>query len=176
MTDPVVLGDPAGCSRLGGAMRREAAHLTDRAATLARTGAGLAQWRGPAGSAARDRVTVALTGMAATAKALDQAGAALQRYATELAEAHEQGRRTADRAARDGLRVVDGRVLEAWGPATSEEAERRRALVPEHQARVDRLSSGLGRSRAKLQRTCEELTQVLRAQSRALRDAPPPRA
>ena len=61
MSDPVVLGDPAGCSRLGGAMRREAAHLTDRAATLARSGAGLQQWRGPAGSAARDRVTGALT-------------------------------------------------------------------------------------------------------------------
>ena len=175
MTEDVVLGDPASCSRLGGAMRREAAQLTQRVATLSGAGHELRHWQGQAGASARERLDAQLATLAATARDLDEAGAALQRYATDLAEARELGRRAADRARQDGLRIVDGRVLEAWGPASAEEARRRQALIPENQARVDRVASMVGRSRAHLQRSCEQLTLTLRGRSRALRDAPPPR-
>ena len=173
MIDDVVLGDPASCSRLGGAMRREAAKLGERLATLSGAGHELRHWQGRAGVSAREQLDAQLAALAATARDLDEAGAALQRYATDLAEARELGRRAADRARQDGLRIVDGRVLEAWGPATAEEAERRRALIPANQARVDRVASMVGRSRAHLQRACEQLTLAMRSRSRALRDAPP---
>ena len=156
-------------------MRREAAHLAERVATLSGAGQELVDWQGPAGAAARERLSGQLACLVATARALDDAGASLQRYATDLAEARELGRRAAERAGQDGLRIVDGRVLEAWGPATTEESERRRALLPENQARVDRVASMVGRSRAQLQRSCEQLTVALRGHSRTMRDAPPPR-
>ena len=175
MTDDVVLGDPASCSRLGGAMRREAARLAERLAGLGAAHHELRHWQGRAGTGAREQLDAQLAALAATARDLDEAGAALQRFATDLAEARELGRRAADRARQDGLRIVDGRVLEAWGPASTEEAARRQALIPENQARVDRIASSLGRSRAHLQRSSEQLTQTLRSRSRALRDAPPPR-
>ena len=67
-----------------------------------------------------------------------------------------------------GLRLEGTRVVEAWGPTGAPEAERRRALLPECQARVDRATSLVGRARAALQRAVAELVPALR------RRRPPP--
>jgi hypothetical protein len=93
-----------------------------------------------------------LSALRADADELDQAGAALQRYATDLSEAHELGRRAQLRVADAGLLLEGARVIEPWGPASAEEAERRRALLPEVQARVDLASAKVGRARGRLKR------------------------
>ena len=81
---------------------------------------------------------------------LDRAGAALQRYATDLAQAMELARRAEAAVRAAGLELEGTRVVEAWGPTSAETAERRRALLPECQARVDRATSMVGRARAAL--------------------------
>lgn len=173
MSAELVRGDPGSCSRLGGTLRREAARLSERRRALAQAESELATWQGSAADAVTGRVQAQLHALAATAQRLDEAGAAVQRYATELADAHEQARRVLVRVRDDGLDVVEGRVREPWGPATSEEADRRRALLPEAQARVDRVVTQLGRARHTLQRTAADLTEALAAHSRALRTMPP---
>ena len=115
MSDPLVRGDSGSCSRVGGAMRSDAARLLHRQQTL-------------------------------------------ERSVREL------------RAA--GLRLEGTRVVEAWGPTGAPEAERRRALLPECQARVDRATSLVGRARATLQRAVAELVPAFTGSAAALRGAP----
>ena len=55
-----------------------------------------------------------------------------------------------------------------------EAAERRRALLPECQARVDRATSMVGRARAALQRPAAELVPAFAGVASALRAAPGP--
>jgi len=173
VTEAIVHGDAVSCSRLGGAMRRESARLLERGHTLARAADELRAWQGGAADGLREQLRHQLRALDDAARALDEAGAALQRYATDLAEAHELARRATQGARAAGLEVVDGRVVEPWGPASSEAAQRRQALIPESQARVDRVTSLVGRSRARLRRSCATLTDAFAGQSRALRDAPP---
>jgi hypothetical protein len=103
-------------------------------------------------------MTASLTALLATAADLDEAGAALQRYATDLAEGHELGRRAERRVEGTGLVLEGTRVVEPWGPAIAEEAERRRALLPEIQSRVDLATAHVGRARGRLERTLASLT------------------
>ena len=69
-------------------------------------------------------------------------------------------------------------MVEAWGPTGAPEAERRRALLPECQARVDRATSLVGRARATLQRAVAELvpafTGLGRRPARRTGTTPPP--
>ncbi len=105
---------------------------------------------------------------------LDRAGAALQRYATDLAQAMELARRAEAAVRAAGLELEGTRVVEAWGPTSAETAERRRALLPECQARVDRATSMVGRARAALQRHAAELVPAFAGVASALRAAPGP--
>jgi hypothetical protein len=116
-------------------------------------------------------MTASLTALLATAADLDEAGAALQRYATDLAEGHELGRRAQRRVEGTGLVLEGTRVVEPWGPATAEEAERRRALVPEIQSRVDLATAHVGRARGRLERNLAHLTEGLSARSLDARSA-----
>src|SRR6185436_15754075 len=100
-----------------------------------------------------------------------RAGAAVQRYATDLAEAHELGRRAQLRVEAAGLLLEGTRVVEPWGPASAPEAEVRRAQVPAVQARVDQATAHVGRARGRLWREMTRLTATFSDRSRAARSA-----
>jgi len=145
-------------------MRRESSRLRQHAQSLADSlddvaGAGLAA------------VSTSVGVLRATADDLDEAGAALQRYATDLAEGHELGRRAEQRAHGAGLLLEGTRVVEPWGPASAHEAERRRAQMPDVQSRVDLATAHVGRARGRLTRTMIRLTEAFSTHSRDLHAA-----
>ena len=162
-------------------MRSESARLLRHAQTLTDALGNLASGTPVVGAAAAAAARVAGTvrALQATADDLNQAGAALQRYATELAEGHELGRRAELRARAAGLLLEGTRVTEPWGPASAQEAERRLALVPEVQSRVDLATAHVGRARGRLHREMTRLTADFSAHSLeahlALQAPPPPR-
>jgi hypothetical protein len=168
MTAGLIQGDQVSCSRTGGTMRRQSARLREQATLLADALADLAVRDLP------DLPDVAglVRAMHATADDLDQAGAALQRYATGLAQAHELGRRAEARVQAAGLLLEATRVVEPWGPASAQEAERRRAEVPEIQSRVDLATAHIGRARGRLER---EMTRLARRFSDPARQTHPAR-
>jgi hypothetical protein len=124
--------------------------------------------------AATSTVATSVRVLRATADDLDEAGAALQRYATDLAEGHELGRRAELRVTGAGLLLSGTRVVEPWGPSSAREAEQRRAQVPEVQARVDLATAQVGRARARLKREMRRLTGEFSAHSRDTRAAGQP--
>lgn len=180
MTPGLVQGDQVSCSRLGGAMRRESSRLLQRAQSLEQSlltlTASQLSAAGPAmaadlPAAASGAITTSLLALRASADDLDKAGAALQRYATDLAESHERGRRAERRVAGAGLLLQGTRAIEPWGPASAPEAERRRALLPEVQSRVDQTTAHVGRARGRLEREAVRLTDGFSAHSLAVHDA-----
>jgi len=179
VTDPLVRGDAVSCSRVGGAMRSDAARLLHRQQTLERSLRELRGARGPQVGAISRSVAQQVQQLGSVAADLDRAGAALQRYATDLAQAMELARRAEDSVRAAGLQLEGTRVVEAWGPTSAEAAERRRALLPGCQARVDRATSMVGRARATLQRVAVELVPAFAGAASALRsttDPTPPSA
>jgi hypothetical protein len=154
-------------------MRRESARLRQHAGALHIAIGDLAGQEGPGSNITPDTtdptdttdlmtaIAAALTALLATAADLDEAGAALQRFATDLAEGHELGRRAERRVESTGLVLEGTRVVEPWGPAIAEEAERRRALVPEIQSRVDLATAHVGRARSRLERRLAHLADRL---------------
>lgn len=168
MTGSLVLGDHVSCSRVGGAMRRESSRLSVHAQLLSRSLADaledpcVAHCTGaqtvPNPTASIVRIRGSIRALSAAADDLDAAGAALQRYATELAEGHELARRAQRRVEGVGLLLDGTRVLEPWGPASSQEMEYRRARAPEVQARVDLATAHVGRARARLRREMTRLS------------------
>jgi hypothetical protein len=178
MTGSLIRGDQVSCSRVGGAMRRESSRLRQQAQSLADALSDLAAQEGPVTGAAR-QAGVVVGALRATADDLDEAGTALQRYATELAEGHELGRRAQRRVDAAGLLLEGTRVVEPWGPAGAEQAQRRRAQVPEVQSRVDLATAQVGRARGRLEREMARLTDRFTSHSRetqAARRAPTSRA
>jgi len=174
MTATFIQGDAASCSRIGGTMRRQSARLRQHAQSLDDALAEVMAGEGPDADVALTAVTAitgSLVALRATADDLDQAGAAVQRYATDLAEAHELGRRAQLRVTAAGLLLDGTRVVEPWGPASANEAEVRRAQVSEVQARVDQATAQVGRARARLGREVTRLTERLAGHSRVTRSA-----
>jgi hypothetical protein len=177
MNESLVRGDHVSCSRVGGAMRRESSRLRQQAQSLADALSEISSSAGPDAQAPRSvieataSVARTLRAMQGTADHLDEAGAALQRYATDLAEAHELGRRAERRVAGAGLLLEGTRVTEPWGPASAQEAERRRAQAPEVQSRVDLATAHVGRARGRLQREMTRLTDGFSAHSRNAQEA-----
>ena len=159
MTAILVHGDHISCSRVGGGMRHESSRLREHAQCLEDAASGLASGDGPDAAAARSSCVASLRVLRAAADLLDDAGAALQRYATDLAEGHELGRRAELRVQSAGLFLDGTRVIEPWGPAGAHESELRRALVPEVQARVDLATAHVGRARGRLRREMARLSQ-----------------
>jgi uncharacterized protein YukE len=134
----VVGGDPASCSALGGALRRRAASLRDRRTALRHSATGLLGWTGPAADAFHARLQIQLSEVEQMAGRLDDIGAALQAYATDLAHAREQGALATDFAIRSGLVVDEDASVRLWpGPAAVEVAQRRLQAVPQAQHQVD---------------------------------------
>jgi hypothetical protein len=184
MTGSLIHGDHVSCSRLGGTMRCESARLrrsaqslVDALSELPGSEAPGATETGLAVRGATTRAAITLAALRATADDLDEAGAALQRYATDLAEGHELGRRAERRVEGAGLLLQATRVTEPWGPASAQEAGRRLAQVPEVQSRVDLATAHVGRARGRLQREMARLTQGFSAHSldaRRTRQAPVP--
>jgi hypothetical protein len=176
MTAALIHGDPVSCSRVGGAMRRESSRLRQHAQSLDDALGELASWDGPDADGAMTAIAAiaaSLVALRATADDLDQAGAAVQRYATDLAESHELGRRAELRVVATGLLLDETRVIEPWGPASAHEAALRRAKVPEVQARVDLATAQVGRARGRLRREVTRLTEGLSGRSRTVRSALP---
>jgi hypothetical protein len=155
-------------------MRRESERLRRHAQYLDDALGDLMSAEGPEQHTARATVTAidtSLRALRASADDLDEAGASLQRYATDLAEGHELGRRAQRRVAVAGLLLEGTRVVEPWGPASAAEAERRRSLVPEVQSRVDLATAHVGRARGRLEREIDRLTERFSAHSRDARSA-----
>ncbi len=165
MTLSLIQGDHVSCSRLGGAMRRESSRLLQQARSLDDVLVEYAAWEGPDADLTRAVSAAAVRALRATADDLDEAGAALQGYATDLAEGHELGRRAALRVQGAGLLLDGTRVTEPWGPASAQEAEQRRARVPDVQARVDLATTLVGRARGRLLREMTRLSQSFSAHS-----------
>lgn len=161
MTATLVFGDHVSCSRVGGGMRRESARLRQHAQSLEDAIGELTVWKGPEADAVRPAVVTSLEALRATADVLDEAGAALQRYATDLAEGHELGRRAELRVQNAGLLLDGTRVIEPWGPASAQESERRCSQVPGVQARVDLSTALVGRARGRLGREMMRLARTL---------------
>lgn len=161
MTATLVHGDHVSCSRVGGGMRRESSRLRQHAHSLEDALGELAEWDGPEADVAKHAIVASLGALRAAADVLDDAGAALQRYATDLAEGHELGRRAELRVQSAGLLLDGTRVIEPWGPASAQESERRRGQVSEVQARVDLATAHVGRARGRLGREMIRLAQAL---------------
>jgi hypothetical protein len=183
MTGSLVLGDHVSCSRVGGAMRRESSPLGVHAQSLADAVEKLATAQGASASPLVSPATSLATikgpvrALKAAADGLDQAGAALQRYATDLAQGHELARQARRRVEGAGLLLDGTRVLEPWGPASPQEAEHRRAQVPEVQARVDLATAHVGRARSRLRREMTRLSASFPTQpqeTQAARQPPSP--
>ena len=160
MTPTLVRGDHVSCSRVGGSMRRESSRLRQRGLTLDDALGGLARWNGPEAETSRAAISAMIRMLRAAADDLDEAGAALQSYATDLAEGHELGRRAEQRVHDAGLLLDGTRVVEPWGPASAEEAEQRRTQMPVIQARVDLATACVGRARGRLGREMRRLAQA----------------
>jgi hypothetical protein len=174
MTAHLIRGDQVSCSRVGGAMRRESSRLRLHAQALDDALTDLAPPESPDArtlAAALAAAATSLQALRASADDLDEAGAALQRYATDLAEGHEMGRRAELRVEGAGLLLEGTRVVEPWGPASTQEAERRRSQVTEVQSRVDLATAHVGRARGRLEREMTRLTRSFSAHSRAAHSA-----
>lgn len=155
--ETLVRGDPASCSRLGGALRRAAAVLA-AVADEERTRAsydGLRRERaaGHPGPALGEEASAAER-LRAAADELDRAGRLLQEYATELAHALERAREVERGVWDAGLTLRDGRVLEPWGVAAAEAAADRRRRQPVLQEKAERVTAAVGRARGTLRRGC----------------------
>ncbi|WP_295697697.1 hypothetical protein [Lapillicoccus sp.] len=160
-----LMGDPSSCSQLGGDLRTRAATLLTAREALAdarsagsRAGSRLASPDLPDLPDLPERDQRLLDTLV---DRLDAAGAALQRYAQELAEQAEELRRLEAEVSRAGLTLDGLQVVEPWGLATVDAASHRRAELPGLAARAERLASRVGRSRGALQRTLTEATGVL---------------
>lgn len=149
-------------------MRRESSRLRQHARSLDDALGELAGWTGPEAESSRAAIAAMVRALRATADGLDGAGAALQGYATDLAEGHELGRRAEQRVDEAGVLLDGSRVVAPWGPASAEEAERRRAQVLVVQARVDLATARVGRARGRLGREMRRLAQALSEHSRAV--------
>lgn len=141
-----VAGDPSGCSQLGAELRSRAATL------LALHTEVVEQQRGSGRSRRRDHLDPLLVErdratLEAVAVRLDAAGAALQRYAQELAAMGQEAQRI-ERAARAAGLELDGlRVVEPWGVAAPDTARARLEAMPDLQRRSERLASQVARAR-----------------------------
>lgn len=157
----MVEGDPASCSALGGALRRRAAVLRERRTAVRHSTSALVAWTGPTADQLTERLLVQLAEVEQMAGRLDEVGAALQAYATDLAHAHEQGARAVDAATRQGLVIDDfGTVHPQPGPAAVEVAVRRDAAVPLVQHQVD---CAISEARAAAHRLRRRTTSALHA-------------
>ncbi|HEX2704781.1 MAG TPA: hypothetical protein VHM65_03410 [Candidatus Lustribacter sp.] len=165
MSTPEPYGDPASCSELGGTLRRAAARLGDGRDALRPGLAGLGRRDGRAASRVADELAL----LDRTIECLDEAGAALQRYATELAELGEAARVRRARVEAGGLVLEQWRVSEPWGPSGVDDAMARREAVPALQQQADQLHARIARARALLLRTVSDLDGALSRQSARVR-------
>lgn len=168
-----ISGDPASCSQAGGSLRRLATTLRDGAerATSGFDAAGDA-WSGAVATRTR-RTQASLAEAAGVAgDELDRVGSQLQDHAADLAEAVQAARHVEDRAAAAGLRVVDGRVVPAWGVHGIADGQSARAQDDASavlQAELDTALRQIGRRRARLVALLEGSGQVLADQAARLR-------
>jgi uncharacterized protein YukE len=163
-TPDLIGGDPASCSALGGALRRRAAALRERRTALRHSATGLSGWTGPAAEAFRDRLQSQLSEVEHMAGRLDDVGAALQAYATDLAHAREQGAVAAHFASLHGLVIDDDALVDVWsGPTAVEVVQQRRQAVPQAQHQVDTALAEARVAADRLRRRTSSSLQALRS-------------
>jgi hypothetical protein len=134
----IVSGDPASCSALGGALRRQAAALRERRTALWHSATGLHGWTGEVADAFTERLRAQLAEVDHMVVRLEEIGAALQVYATDLAHARARSDDAVGYAANNGLCLDDdGQVRPRRGPLAVEVALRRREALPRAQHQVD---------------------------------------
>jgi len=154
-----VTGDPGSCSQLGGAFRSHAARLAAMRLELVERTDRLR--REPAEAATVTDLDADLRLLDAVVERLDASGAALQRFAQELAEIAEAVRRLEDAGRAAGLELDGLRVVEPWGVLTTELAQQRQRAQPGLQRQADRLASQLGRARTVTARVMADGTHAL---------------
>jgi hypothetical protein len=172
VTGPLA-GDPASCSLAAGSLRRLASQLQASGARTA--GAGDDLDSASSGRVVRGlgrRRALLLEAAHTTAAELDRTGSLLQDHATDLAEALQELRAVESLAVEHGLDVADGRVALRWGvsgladPSAAAALEQTRAGL---QARLDSAALHLGRRRARLADSLEQVRVALAARSAELR-------
>jgi uncharacterized protein YukE len=134
----VVSGDPASCSAFGGALRRQAAALRERRTALWHSAAGVQGWTGDLAEVFTERLRIQLAEVDRMVVRLDEIGAALQVYATDLAHARARADDAIGYAVNNGLCVdSEGQVRPRRGPLAVEVALRRRDALPRAQHQVE---------------------------------------
>jgi uncharacterized protein YukE len=160
----VVPGDPASCSTLGGALRRQAESLRERRTALWHSATGLHGWTGPAADAFVERLRLQLGEVDQMVSRLDDLGAALQAYATDLAHARAQGDLAMDYVSRHGLTLdAEGAVRPRSGPVAVEVAIGRREAMPQAQHHVDGSRAEARAAASRLRRRTSISLQALRS-------------
>jgi hypothetical protein len=162
-----VTGDPGSCSQLGGAFRSHAARLLSLRSELAERTERLRREPGSAATVADLDADLEL--LDTVVDRLDAGGAALQRFAQELAEIGEAVRRLEESVRTAGLELEGLRVVEPWGVLTTELAQQRHRAQPDLQRRADRLASQLGRARLATARVMTDGIQALAGAATASR-------
>jgi hypothetical protein len=170
----VVSGDPASCSALGSALRRQAATLRERRTALWQSATGLHGWTSGATDTFTERLRLQLADVDRMVGRLEDIGGALQTYAIDLAHARRQGDAALGYATSNGLAVHDdGQVRPRQGPLAVEVALRRRDAMPRAQQQVDSARAE-GRAAAdRLRRRTTSALQGLRIDAGRLAGADP---
>lgn len=168
-----VQGDAGTCSTAGGSLLRAATRMNQEALTVAAVSSDLSEhWSGRAAVRARERATRLADGLQAAAEVLERVGRALQDHASDLADAVARVHAIESTADTAGLRVVDRRVLPAWGVVGEADRVgevRREELRARLQRDLDLALLQVDRRRRRLAATAEAGRQRLADVSSALR-------
>lgn len=154
----VRLGDPAGCSRLGGLLRSRAAEVAGQVRELRST------------AVDDPRLERRLGQAEALAESLDRLGAAVQSHAQQITELSRAHQRLEDDVRRAGLVMDDWQVDEPAGPVPADAAVERRRHQAQLQRRATAFAADVARSRTALSRTCDEAQRTLAALATSIID------
>jgi hypothetical protein len=160
----VVPGDPASCSALGASLRRRAESLRERRAALWMSARTLDGWTGPAADAVVERLRRQLAEVDQMVSRLDDIGAALQAYATDLGHARGVAEVAEEYVERHGLSVdAAGAVTPVRGPVSLTTALGRSSAQPLAQHAIDAARREARAAAGRLRRRTSTSLQALRS-------------
>jgi hypothetical protein len=160
----VVTGDPASCTALGTTLRRRAEALRERRTALWQSARALDGWTGPQADAVVERLRRQLAEVDQMVSRLDDIGAALQAYATDLGHARGVAEVAQEYVERHGLSVdAAGAVGPLGGPVSLATALGRRTTQPLAQHAVDAARREARAAAGRLRRRTSTSLQALRS-------------
>jgi hypothetical protein len=160
----VVPGDPLSCSALGATLRRRAESLRQRRTALWQSACALDGWTGAEADAVVERLRRQLAEVDQMVSRLDDIGAALQAYATDLGHARGVAEVAQDYVERHGLSVdAAGAVAPLAGPVSLATALGRNTAQPLAQHAVDAARREARAAAGRLRRRTSTSLQALRS-------------